>query len=203
MGGSAVGFLPALPTPTVSYGAVMTHDPRTGEMTGFAYGEATGGEHAGHNMASMTRPDSAAKDSAARAGHQGHAATDTLRARTPTDAEHAEQMMELYMRLLSDTGIVRHLAADTSLVRLLREGIAAMPAEHRGHLSGLLDDALRRPPDAPATVAPTRSAPATRTPSRPATGTRQPAPAAAKPVDPHAGHKPPPKPAPKKPPASV
>ncbi len=34
--------------PTVTYGAVMTHDTRTGAMTGFAYGSATGGEHAGH-----------------------------------------------------------------------------------------------------------------------------------------------------------
>ena len=50
MGGPAVGFLPALPTPTVTYGAVMTHDDRTGAMTGFRYGQATGGEHAGHDM---------------------------------------------------------------------------------------------------------------------------------------------------------
>ena len=204
MGGSSVGFLPALPTPTVTYGAVMTHDSRTGEMTGFAYGEATGGEHAGHDMAPATRADSAARDSAdrARAGHQGHPAADTLRSPTPMDAAQGEQMMELYMRLLSDTGIVQHLAADTSLVRLLRAGIAAMPAEHQGHLSGLLDDALRRPPDAP-TVAPTRSAPTTRPPSRPAAVTRQPARTPAKPADPHAGHKPPAKPAPKKPPAPV
>ena len=48
MGGPSVGFLSALPTPTVTYGAVMTHDTRTGAMTGFAYGSATGGEHAGH-----------------------------------------------------------------------------------------------------------------------------------------------------------
>ena len=50
MGGPSVGFLPTLPAPTVTYGAVMSHDDRTGAMTGFKYGEATGGEHAGHTM---------------------------------------------------------------------------------------------------------------------------------------------------------
>ncbi|MBV9880907.1 MAG: hypothetical protein JO180_10455 [Gemmatirosa sp.] len=61
MGGPAVGFLAALPTPTVTYGAVMTHDDRTGAMTGFAYGRAVGravggapgDEHAGHDMSDM------------------------------------------------------------------------------------------------------------------------------------------------------
>jgi len=52
MGGLAVGFMAPLPTPTVTYGAVMTHDDRTGAMTGFKYGQATGGEHAGHEAAS-------------------------------------------------------------------------------------------------------------------------------------------------------
>ena len=192
MGGPAVGFLPALPTPTVTYGAVMTHNPRTGEMTGFTYGQATGGEHAGH-MGDTARADSAAR---ATAGHQGHAAADS----GTSAAVHAEQMMELYMRLLADTGIVRRLAADTALVRLLKVGIAMMPAEHREHLNGMLDDALRRPPDAPP-AAPSPTAPSTHAPTKPATGTGQPTRAATKPADPHPGHKPPAKPAPKKPPA--
>src|SRR3712207_952552 len=45
MGGPSVGFLPTPPTPTVTYGAVMAHDDRTGAMTGFKYGSATGGTH--------------------------------------------------------------------------------------------------------------------------------------------------------------
>jgi hypothetical protein len=48
MGGPAIGFPAALPTPTVTYGAVMTHDERTGAMTGFKYGRAVGGGHEGH-----------------------------------------------------------------------------------------------------------------------------------------------------------
>ena len=51
MGGPSVGFLPELPTPTVTYGAVMTHDDRTGAMTGFRYGSAVGDTHAGHEAA--------------------------------------------------------------------------------------------------------------------------------------------------------
>lgn len=47
MGGPAAGFDPQLPTPTVTYGAVMTHDDRTGAMTGFKYGGAVAGHR--HN----------------------------------------------------------------------------------------------------------------------------------------------------------
>ena len=50
MGGPAVGFLPTLPTPTVTAGAVMQHDRLTGAMTGFGSGGPVGGEHAGHVM---------------------------------------------------------------------------------------------------------------------------------------------------------
>jgi ketosteroid isomerase-like protein len=58
MGGPSAGFLPTLPTPTVTSGAVMTHDWETGAMKGFTYGSAvggvaSGGEHAGHDMAAM------------------------------------------------------------------------------------------------------------------------------------------------------
>jgi alcohol dehydrogenase class IV len=48
MGGSAAGFAAALPTPTVSYGAVMSHDDRTGRMVGMKYGETTAGHGATH-----------------------------------------------------------------------------------------------------------------------------------------------------------
>ena len=64
MGGVSVGFLPSLPTPTVTAGAVMTHDWETGAMTGFTYGAAVGEEHAGHDMAAMTTARSATNDRA-------------------------------------------------------------------------------------------------------------------------------------------
>jgi hypothetical protein len=55
MGGPSVGFLPALPTPTITYGAVMTHDDRTGRMTGFAYGGPSAAGAATHQ--GMTHGD--------------------------------------------------------------------------------------------------------------------------------------------------
>ena len=60
MGGPAVGFLDSLPAKTVTYGAVMTHDDRTGEMTGFTYGGAVVGAHGAHGAQGTvpTHPDS-------------------------------------------------------------------------------------------------------------------------------------------------
>lgn len=58
MGGPAVGFLPVLPTPSVTYGAVMTHDRQSGAMTGFKSGAAIGGAHAHHDMPGMASPPS-------------------------------------------------------------------------------------------------------------------------------------------------
>ena len=73
MGGPSVGFLPELPAPTVTYGAVMTHDDRTGAMTGFAYGGAmggAGGEHAQHGgTPTAAAPPQAAPPADAHAHH--------------------------------------------------------------------------------------------------------------------------------------
>jgi hypothetical protein len=46
-GGPAVGFGAAFPTPTVSRGAVMRHDDRTGRHIGMGWGEMLGG-HGAH-----------------------------------------------------------------------------------------------------------------------------------------------------------
>ena len=84
MGGPAVGFLTALPTPTVTYGAVMTHDDRTGEMTGFRYGEATGGAHSAHDSSAATTPSDSASG-----GHEGHRAEPSAVPATDRDTTHA------------------------------------------------------------------------------------------------------------------
>ena len=82
MGGPATGFLSALPTPTVTYGAVMTHDDRTGAMLGFSYGGAlTGAGHEAHQArpqqpaakdphAGHTVPPSAPPDTSTHKGHR-------------------------------------------------------------------------------------------------------------------------------------
>lgn len=44
-GGPAVGFSKEFPTPTVTRGAVMQHDDRTGKHTGMGWGEMIGGHH--------------------------------------------------------------------------------------------------------------------------------------------------------------
>jgi hypothetical protein len=48
MGGPSVGFATALPTPSVTKGAVMLHDRATGAMTGMKVGEMKPGAHEGH-----------------------------------------------------------------------------------------------------------------------------------------------------------
>jgi uncharacterized protein (DUF305 family) len=62
MGGVATAALGTLPTPSVTRGAVMTHDLRTGAMTGFKSGSGVGGAHAGHDAHAghTPPPDSAA-----------------------------------------------------------------------------------------------------------------------------------------------
>ncbi|MFL5578342.1 MAG: hypothetical protein ACJ79S_20500, partial [Gemmatimonadaceae bacterium] len=224
MGGPAVGFLQPLPTPTVTYGAVMQHDDRTGEMTGFAYGHATGGAHGGHAMG----PAGGASDSAAAGAHAGHtmqapdssgAAGDTRHAAhggaageasagMPHDSvqgRHMQQMMELHERMLADPVIRDRMRADTAMRRMMGDmmhdtTLRASP-EHREH--------MRATTEAPST--PTRRpTPARRsTPQRPTGrdphaghgGPARPAakaptkPAAKGAEDPHAGHGAPPTPA--------
>ena len=178
MGGPAVGFLPELPAPSVTYGAVMTHDERTGEMTGFKYGSAVAGAagaHAGHAVG-----DTAAGNTADTAA-AGHDMTSMAGGNT--------SMTDTYMRMLADPVIRQRIRSDSALLRSMREAIARMPVEHRAHLDSLLAEpsavsgAASRP--AAARPTPTRKQP----PRRPAT--TKPAP---KTPDPHEGHKMPPPP---------
>ena len=86
MGGPAVGFLSALPAPSVTRGAVMQHDDATGAMTGFAYGSGTAA-HGGHDaMPGMAKADSVKPAAPAAADHaaMGHAATPV-----PAAVDHA------------------------------------------------------------------------------------------------------------------
>ncbi len=210
MGGPSVGFLPALPTPTVTYGAVMTHDERTGAMTGFSYGAATGGggQHAGMQHGGAAAPNDSAKKTAAVDPHAGHAmpaagADSTAKASMP--AMQADRMMEMHMRMMADPVIRSRMMADTALHRMMMEMMSAMPAEHRAEMQRMMDAPARVP--RPAAAAPARTSPkpatnqatkqSTKQPTKQATkqATKQPtktAPATkAKTADPHAGHKPP------------
>ena len=193
MGGPSVGFLPTLPTPTVTYGAVMSHDDRTGAMVGFKSGQATGGEHAGHTNMTPTRAAAAGAAPMAGMNHAGmnHTASDTSRARTDSArrdtsaAHHAMQhgvtpapsentaaqamMREMHDAMLRDPAIRARVLANPAL------------RAHQQHLEsmGAVDSLPKAPParrSSPATPAAKRP-PAKMTPK-----------ATPKPADPHAGH---------------
>ena len=199
MGGPAVNFLPALAEPTVTYGAVMTHDRQTGEMTGFKYGSATGGAHAEHGAAARTdstpagrvdhaamghgavRPDSAAgavaRDTTGRAqGAVDHAAMGHM----TTDSASAQDMMRLHELMMRDRVIRQRILADTAMRRLMTRVMG----------DSAMQQLMRSEPRAgqPAQRPPARRTPARQTPA----------------ADPHAGHRPATpakKPPPPKPPA--
>jgi hypothetical protein len=210
MGGPAVGFMPELPTPTVTYGAVMAHDDRTGAMTGFKYGQATGGAHAGHAMAAVA--DSVRIAPTRDTAHAGHAMTDTATRSMMNMPGHDSAMMDLHMRMLADPVIRDRIKTDTTLLRMMKESVSQMPVEHRAHIEGLLREStvggnVKRTParsraTAPATRARTeRPATSTKSTPRPATkasatktatstATKKPAPATKRPAA--ATKKPPP-----------
>lgn len=143
MGGPPVGFLSELPAPSVTYGAVMTHDERTGEMTGFKYGSAVGaaagGAHAGHGEppAQAAMPDAMA-DSAAVAGtvrsyHEALARGDSVAALAllAPDAVVLEsggvETFEEYRadHLAADIEFAQAIASERSAIRVRVEGNAA------------------------------------------------------------------------------
>ena len=214
MGGPSVGFLPTLPTPTVTYGAVMSHDDRTGAMVGFKSGQATGGEHASHTAAPPpTAPTGARPMTGMDHAGMNHAASDTARARGDSairretsaaadamqhgamqhgamqqDAAAAQAMMrEMHDAMLRDPAIRARVIADPEL------------RAHQQHLESMMavDSMPKTSPtrrSSRVTPAAKRRAPATAAPA-PAKVTPKSAP---KPADPHAGHVMPPA---KKPPA--
>ena len=188
MGGPSVGFLPDPPTPTVTYGAVMEHDDRTGRMTGMKVGQMTGAmagmDHA--NMPGMAPPRDTAPKTVDHAA-MGHGTADS--GRIHADSAMMASMMAMHMRMLADTGIRRHLLADTALRRMMVEMLPMMPADHRTHVEAMLRDTLHAPAPPAGRASPTRpptARPAAGVPARPV-----PKPRESKP-DPHAGHTTPP-----------
>ena len=214
MGGPSVGFLPELPTPTVTYGAVMQHDDRTGRMTGMKTGQMTGAM-AGHDHSAMsggtTARDSTARSSAGTAdsaraavvdhaamGHGTVAPADNVR--PSADTALIASLVAMHDRMLADTLIRRRMLADTALRRLTVEILPHLGEDRRARIEVMLRDTLRA---APATRAPARrpAATGTRPPAKPATApARKPATPPPTPPDPHAGHRPPPPPS--RPPSS-
>ena len=215
MGGPAVGFLPQLPQPTVTYGAVMTHDDRTGAMTGFKYGSAIGGAHAAHGAAPADTAGHAAHaapaDTAGHAAHAAPAARDTGHAAhgaMGAGMAHDSGMMQLHMRMMRDSVIHARIMADTAMHRMMMQMMQDMPPEHREQMRAMMHgDSPRMGGHAghePAAPIPVEKAPAHRhaAPARPAAAKPAARPAARR-VTPKkaapkpAAKKPAPKPAPR------
>ena len=123
MGGPSVGFLPALPTPTVTYGAVMTHNDTTGVMIGFKYGSATGGEHAQHAEAPKVADP-----------HAGHAvsAADAQRTEQESDSAMVVATISRFHDALSrgDSSAALGLLAPDAVI--LESGGSETVSEYRG-----------------------------------------------------------------------
>ncbi|CAN5753131.1 hypothetical protein BH23GEM6_BH23GEM6_13190 [soil metagenome] len=126
-GGQAVGYLAALPTPTV---------PRGMSMAGMDHSDMDHGAHAGHATPGQPgQPGQHEQDA-----HAGHAP------QAQPAAHDMQQMMRLHERLLADPVIHERLARDPELQRLMQEMQArhAMPTmQHDGAMSEMeMDQAM-------------------------------------------------------------
>jgi len=116
MGGPSVGFLPVLPTPTVTSGAVMTHDWETGAMKGFSYGSAAGGEHAGHDMGAMAMP-----------------MTMPMTAPTANDSADVAALVHRFHAALEQADSVTAIGLLTADAEILESGSVETVADYRSH----------------------------------------------------------------------
>jgi hypothetical protein len=131
MGGPSVNFARELPTPTVTYGAVMHHDRQTGEMTGFGHGAATGGEHAMHQMPQAAAPADAT-------AHAGRGAPAPAAQAVDPHAGHAmpvRDSLSLTFRLLSDSVVRRRVLADSTLRKRLVQSLDSLPDGERRQIA--------------------------------------------------------------------
>lgn len=194
MGGPSVGFLPVLPTPTVTYGAVMSHDDRTGAMIGFKSGQAVGGEHAGHTGAAPSPTAAAGAPPMAGMNHAGmnHGATDTSRARGDSTARRDTSAAHNAMQ----HGVTAAAPENSAAQAMMREMHDAMLRDPAIRARVLGDPALRAHQQHLESMGAVdslpKTAPARRSGSATPAAKRAPAKVipkvAPKPAAPHAGH---------------
>ena len=129
MGGPAVGFLPTLPTPTVTYGAVMQHDAETGAMTGFGDGGATTADaHAGHDMSKMVTAAPAPAAAAAADPHAGHQMP-----AGPGDSTQVATLVSGFHEALERGDSTAALALLSPDVAIVESGTVESLADYRSH----------------------------------------------------------------------
>jgi ketosteroid isomerase-like protein len=124
MGGPSVGFLPALPTPSVTFGAVMQHDPQTGAMTGFGYGGAVGGGHDMHAGHTVAAPAAAAPADA----HAGH-----VMPAGPSDSAQVATVVAEFHQALEAGDSTKALALLAPDVVIVESGAVETLADYRAH----------------------------------------------------------------------
>lgn len=133
MGGPAVNFLPALPTPTVARGAVMAGMDHA-DMPGMRNDDAASASHDGMNMP-------AAKDTS-MAASMDHGKMEMPAA--ATDSTSASQ--RLMITLMGDPVIRSRVLADTTMRRMLQDMLDAMPPEPRSHMASMMEDSTATTP---------------------------------------------------------
>ena len=146
MGGPAIGFLPEFPTPTVERGAVMTgKDHAKMDMPGRRDSSAA-------NAVDHSRMHMPAKPDSARAPNDSMAPMDHSKMKMPpgqrsdsaageVSGAAMEQMMELHMRMMTDSVIRERIMGDTTMRRMMMEMVSEMPDEHRGHMEAMMREA--------------------------------------------------------------
>ena len=176
MGGPAVGFMAALPEPTV---------PRGMSMAGMDHSQMPGMQHGDHAQHGQQ-------------GHEGH----TMPGAQAQSAMDAHGMMEMHHRMMTDPVIRQRVMQDTTMHRMMMEHMQHMPAEDRARMHEIMHGgettattahehapAPAKKPAARTTAPAPKKAPAKK-PAAKAAPKPMPAPAVSK--DPHAGHRMPP-----------
>lgn len=156
MGGPAVGFLAALPEPTVPFGASMAGMGH-GNMQGMQHGNTAGGQGQMQRMqhGNMNQPGQQAQpmqgmdhsrmggmqqgQATGRPGMQGAQGMQggnmqgmqhremNMRAGAPVDMD-MQRMMQMHDRMMADPVIRERIATDPVLQRMMREMQGSMPA---------------------------------------------------------------------------
>jgi hypothetical protein len=173
MGGPAVGFLAALPEPTVPRGvsmAAMAH----AQMDGMQHGNMQHGQPRTQPMDHSAMGHATPRDTAA--GHAGM----QHQAMPGTEGDHMRMMHEMHMRMMADPVIRERMMADTAMHRMMMQMMEQMPAEEREEMMRMMHPAQGAHPEAHGASPAAKPAPAKKPANKPKRQT--------KPADPHAGH---------------
>ncbi len=147
MGGPAVDFLPALPTPTVARGAVMAEMDHA-NMPGMRVNDSTSADHPGMKMPGGKDSSIAqAMDHSKMQMPEVRKDSMSARADTMVSMDHAkmhdtahgemEASNQLLLMLMADPLIRKRVMADTAMRRMMQEMIDKMPTVQREEMESM------------------------------------------------------------------